>query len=194
MLKLFYHWEGKAHRTPKRDSQKSKVYAAERRAFKDEWDIKIEDGDLAATIRYVRQVEATATWRKILSKSGRLPVPGGLKVKDGRGCRWARGGRHHLTLPVWARTRPVILHELAHAATADGAKHNWPFCAAYLLLVGQFLGSAARDRLKEEFRAARIRFTPPRRFSAEHMAKLRAHGFQLAAAREKARAGDTAGG
>lgn len=193
MSDCYYQWDGKPHRLKIRDSQKSKVYAAERRAFDAEWGDKIEDGDLAATVRYVRQVEASATWRKILAKSGLRPIAHGLEIADGRGCRSARGSRTRLTLPVWARTRPVILHEMAHAATGDRVKHNWPFAAVYLLLVGTFMGSAARDRLKEEFRKARVRFTPPRRFSAEHLAKLRAHGFALAAARAKSDARTAAG-
>lgn len=190
----YYHWEGKPHRLKARDSQRAKLYAAERCAFGEEWTEKIEDGDLAATVRYVRQVEASATWRKILAKSGLNPLADGLEIADGRGCRAARGSRARLTLPVWARTRPVILHEMAHAATGDRAKHNWPFAAAYLLLVGTFMGSEARDRLKEEFRKARVRYTPPRTFTAEHWVKLRERGQALAAAaRAKSEARDGAG-
>jgi hypothetical protein len=185
----YYRWDGRPHQIQVRDSQRAKVYAAERAAFGAEWGEKIDDGSLEAVSRYVRQVEGSATWRKILKKSELTPIDGGLRVKDGRGCRWARGFRDHVTLPIWARTRPVVLHEMAHAATGENAKHHWPFAAAYLMLVGTFMGAAARDRLKAEFRKQRVRFAPPRVFTPEHWAALRAHGFKLAAAaREKARA------
>lgn len=42
----------------------------------------------------------------------RLPPP---RVTDGRGRRTACGGRRAIKLPVFARTRIIVLHELAHA-------------------------------------------------------------------------------
>lgn len=182
-----YWWEGGWHKIPKRDTQKAKLYAAERIAFGRTFAQLLDgkdgrQGHLDDVMSFVRQVESSATWLKLLAKSHLKPWPGGLAVQDGRGCRMARGGRSYLVLPMWARTKPVILHEMAHSAT-PGAGHGWPFAAAFLVLVGQFLGAQARDALKASFRKGRVRFTPPRKFSAEHMAKLRAHGHKLAAMR-----------
>jgi hypothetical protein len=47
------------------------------------------------------------------------------------------------------------------------------------------MGAEARDKLKAGMKKHRVRFTPPRKFSEEHMAKLRAQGHRLAAAKKK---------
>lgn len=178
-----YKWEGDTHKVPSRDTQRQKVYTAERAAFGKDFSAPLGDGSMRAVEQFVRKVEASQTWNTLLAKSGLTPLRDGLELKDGRRTRIARGGRYHLSLPRWARTAPVILHEMAHAGTGPAAQHNWPFAAAFLILVGRFIGAEARDRLKAEFKKHKVKFTPPRKFSPEHLAKLKAQGYRLAAAR-----------
>lgn len=139
MIKIDYKWDGETCQVPLRDNQKGKVYTAEsilpRR--------QIGDASLEAVTAYVRRVEASVAWSKLLARSGLQPVT--LEVRPGDGCSWARGGRFRLTLPRWARQEAVVLHEMAHAAT-PGASHNWPFAAAFLSLVQTFMGKEAASR------------------------------------------------
>lgn len=177
-----YRWEDTDHKVAVRDTQRQKLYNAERKAFGEDFTRILGDGSMAAVEEFVRRVESSETWLLLLAKSNRKPINGGLQLKDGRRNRSASANAGELTLPRWARTAPVILHEMAHSAT-PGAQHNWPFAAAFLALVGRFLGAEVRDKLKAAFKAGKVRYTPPRKMSPEHFAKLRAQGFKLAAAR-----------
>jgi hypothetical protein len=168
-LTLF--WDGGTVKVPKRDNQRSKLYEAERAAFGSDFRALLSDGDLQAAIRFVRQVESSKTWDDLVAQSGRSKIQ--LTVKDGRG---------RLVLPRWARTKPVILHEMAHAVVPE-ARHNWLFCLIFLKLVGVFIGAEARDRLKAQFKAHRVRFRPQRQMSPETLLRLRAQGQKLAARR-----------
>lgn len=176
MIKIDYEWDEEMYQIPLRDSQKGKVYNAEsilpRR--------QIGDASLEAVTAYVRRVEASTTWRKLLLRSGLLPVV--LEVRPGNGCSWARGGRFRLTLPQWARSEAVVLHEMAHAAT-PGAGHNWPFAAAFLSLVQTFMGKEAAKVLKASFKECRVKYKAPRKLTPERLAQLRALGQRLAASR-----------
>ncbi len=181
------YWRGKAWDLPVWDTQRKKVYEAERAAFVGPaagesygWGCLYRDGDLGEIRKLVKKITASATWKKLLADAGTRSVT--IEIADGRGTRAARGGHGFLNLPRWARTLPVILHELAHVS-APWAGHHWPFAAAYLTLVARFLGAAERDALKAAFKAHRVRFTPPRQISPERLAQLRALGTRLAAAR-----------
>lgn len=183
------YWRGKDWDIPVWDTQRKKVYESEREAFVGEarytgetygWGCLYRDGDMGEVRKLVKKITASATWKKLLKDSGTRFHP--IEVADGRGTRVARGGYGFLNLPRWARTLPVILHELAHASVPKAA-HHWPFAAAYLALVARFLGAAERDNLKAAFRAHKVRFTPPRQISPERLAQLRALGTSLAAAR-----------
>lgn len=178
-----YLWDGERHKVPERDTQRAKLYEAERVAFGEDFTRVIGDGSMEAVEEFVRRVESSQTWINLLANSGRTPIKGGLRLRDGRRNRSASANAFELTLPRWSRTAPIVLHEMAHAATPGGG-HNWPFAAAYLILVGRFVSAEARDKLKAQFRKDKVRFAPPRKFSPEHLAKLRAQGFKLAAARQ----------
>lgn len=179
-----YLWDDSYHKVAKRDTQRQKLYDAERKAFGEDFKRILGDGSMGAVEEFVRRVESSQTWQQLLARSGVRPLSNGLLLKDGRRNRRASANRWQVTLPRWARTAPVILHEMAHSATPDDVGHNWPFAAAYLVLVGRFIGAEARDKLRAAFKAAKVRHTPPRKMSPEHLAKLRAQGFKLAAARQ----------
>ena len=117
----------------------------------------------------------TSTWFK--NRFG--PVT--LRTHDGRGRRNAGGvGRRYqghteinLYLPRWARSQTVIIHEIAHgcvgalyeyyAAQRDSKLPSWhgpEFCHIYLELVGRFMGSEEKKKLKASFRKHKVKFTP----------------------------------
>jgi putative metallohydrolase (TIGR04338 family) len=81
-------------------------------------------------------------------------------------CR-SLGPDHTLTVPRTHLTRRILLHELAHAAAnahfgkLNIAGHGPEFAAAYLRLVGTFLGEAAHQALAQAFVIAGVttRFT-----------------------------------
>lgn len=200
MNTINYNWRGERYRCPARDSQRAKLYAAEREAFGDAFRRLHGAGELVDAERYVRRVTSSSTWLRLATEHGQARAPE-VEVADGRGCRMARGGSGYVTLPRWARTEPVMLHELAHCLTCAtfvvrdgaaggyelqlGARHNWPFARAYLDLVSMFLGRDAADRLKASFWKHHVKFNPPKRLSPEALAKLRARGHSLAAARRQ---------
>jgi predicted SprT family Zn-dependent metalloprotease len=76
-----------------------------------------------------------------------------------------------ITLPLWARNEPVMIHELCHLIVqhdyrCKGPKpawHGWEFCQTYLKVVGNVMGPEARDALKASFKEEKVRFTPPRK-------------------------------
>ena len=158
-----FPWKDRLCEAPLRDNQRARVYKAEREAFADAWRVPLGDQSMKTVTRFVLRVEHSAKWRKLFALWGHRPLRGrNLDVYDGRGCRVARGGRYQLTLPRWARTVPVILHEMAHAASPPSVQHGWPFCAIYLELVGAFVGTEAKRKLRAAFKANRVRYTPKR--------------------------------
>lgn len=72
--------------------------------------------------------------------------------------RW--GSNVELNLPIWAWSKLIVAHELAHAmcwAVSRGygrkatAKHSREFAGTYLYLVGKICGEDVKIRLKQEF-------------------------------------------
>lgn len=143
--------------TRPRDTQRSKVYAAENAAFDKS---KSEGMSVEDVERFVAEV-----WRSDTAKAMRVakgdPDRGAPRVADGRGCRWARGGVGKITIPLWARSRWIVLHELAHSLTSRRhAAHGPEFCRNYLELVERFLGFEARERLGWEMLKRRVKTRP----------------------------------
>ena len=167
-----------------RDSQRKKVYVAERVAFEKlelfasrypggfsgDWK-PLDDNSIQGTRRYVRQVIGSKRWATLVHRYDYPYENSVIKVKDGRGCTFARGGSRGVTLPVWARSKPIVLHELAHTLTFHEKQvgpHGWLFCRAFLDLVGTFIGADAKKELKASFRAHKVR-TSPRRVEVERL-------------------------
>jgi putative metallohydrolase (TIGR04338 family) len=141
------------------------VYAAERsiEAWTNQGDMTLDE------IRaWLTKIFASAWFKK------HYPKAKVWELKDGRGRRMAggHGTRIHnecsLTLPRWARSRAVVLHELAHGlvdlhAPVDHAAHGWEFCEIFLDLVRHFLGRQAYEDLRSAFKEHRVRYTAPRK-------------------------------
>lgn len=122
-----------------RDSQRSQLYAAE---------AKLKTGldpgfrTTYAIGNFIDEMIATRWWQE------RYPEVTYIKVKDGRGRRSAcasRSGRY-IKLPLWARNKHVILHEVAHVVTrGDVPAHGREYAKNYHDLLLKFAGPEAAD-------------------------------------------------
>jgi len=126
-----------------RDSQRSRVYRAEREAFD-------FDGPLMSLGECVDLIHlAFARY----FPGSRVPL-----VADGRGRRRAGGSSSRISLPRWSRLRWVVLHETAHAVIPPRAAWHGPeFAGCYLRLVRRFMGTEAAGRLRASYVAHRMK-------------------------------------
>lgn len=149
-----------------RDSQRSRVYAAEGVIQQKAADPAFEE--LAACQKYVDRIRHSAWFRR--------HYPGALqyiRLKDGRGSTRARADNATIDLPRWGRQKAVILHELAHCVIRQTygsrtmAGHGREWAAVYLALVRRWMGREAAAKLKASFQERRVRFRPKRHLSPE---------------------------
>ncbi len=155
-----------------RDSQKSRVYA---------WDRSLEQGE-PMTLDECRQL-IESVWEKyaVAGCTGTCALsgtasyrteerrPAAPTVVDGRGTTIARGGLHRISLPRWARTKPVVLHECAHAIlehrefhqrTPGGvAAHGPEFARIFMELLVRF-GGYERRTIREAATLHKIKIGP----------------------------------
>ena len=164
-----------------RDSQRSKVYAAETKAFEAE---PVDLPEVADVERFIAHVCSLGRVRESFPELGARTIT----VGDGRRRRSACADSRGVNMPRWSRRRWLVLHELSHTIMGrrhrNAVSHGWQYAEIYLLLVRHVLGVPAHDRLKAEFKAHRVRFREPRKrapLSPERRAALVA---TLAAARE----------
>lgn len=85
-------------------------------------------------------------------------------IRPGRGARNASclrfGPIAELTLPRWARTEGVILHELAHGIVpARVALHGPEFAGTFIYLVEKVMGKDKADLLRDSFREGNVDWT-----------------------------------
>lgn len=143
-----------------RDSQRSKVYAAERASIQGM-------GRRGMTIEECQEYVNRVTHTKWFV--GRWGTGWRVKVKHGRNGGTAYGGSWgYMTLGVWARCEPVILHELAHHIVTDTygeyvAWHGWQFAETFLALVKHHMGAEAADALKAAYKEHNVKFRKPRK-------------------------------
>lgn len=144
-----------------RDSQRARLYRAEHEAFgkppHSDWPCLT----LPAVTSFVRAV-ITESWFRT-----EFGIISEVRIKDGRGTRHAYSAydlerRDVLfSFPRWARSQPVLLHEIGHAASLCRyglvAAHGPEFAVAYLSLVQRHLGEGAHDRLLAAFAHHRVR-------------------------------------
>lgn len=168
-----------------RDSQKSKLYAAEREALEglvaEQWGA----GEVAVIQAWVDKILSSAWWRR------RYPSVRKVVVEDGAGHRSAMAKRRDLRLiielPLWARKDWVVLHELAHHATDAKhwgvAAHGREFARVYVELVEHIMSKEAGDALRAAFREGKVKYSKPRTMTAE---QKRAAAERLAQVRQTA--------
>jgi putative metallohydrolase (TIGR04338 family) len=178
----------------KRDSQKSKVYAAERaasRRFKEAGieTLQFEVGDIAAVDKYIHnllgQMWVHNEWRGVGRRWARQielgKTPRWVTVKKNRGSwAWANdswtGWEIHLPMTNYGDPAPflwneqVVLHELAHTLVPHDSGHDRIFCRTYARLIKNRFGTEAEKILKEEFRKRGAKYSLPRKLTDEQKA------------------------
>lgn len=157
-----------------RDSQRARVYRAERAVFMRDSACPHAPYGWLPTLAQLRSfVAAVAQHPEVIRLYPAPSHPGrsllaDLEVRDGRGRRSAAAyvGLHAITVPTALRMRWVVLHELAHVVARlendtepDFAPHGWQFAAHYLALVEVIFGPAPADALRQSFAAHAVRWT-----------------------------------
>jgi hypothetical protein len=166
-----------------RDSQKSRVYRS---------DHVLDKYGRLETIPeievFVRKLWSSERLKKAFGPKGMYSwVP---KIRDGRGRVKAAGNASGIWLPLWSRSKGIIIHELAHTlshrvyGSRNIAGHGWEFCDCYLTLTKIALGRPAHDELKRAFKENKVKYKKPRKKKpltpeqraalVERMAKARA--------------------
>lgn len=153
---------------PTQDSQKGKLYAAERST---EWTTKASELISEAEVTAL----ATKACKWLYSKGYRpctthptVAFPG-----NGRGGAWASRGQRKLSFTPAARKRWVVLHEVAHLVLpsnhpeydGDDRPHGWCFADVYLKLVSRFCGRSNANALKAQLKARKVRIRPKRKLT-----------------------------
>jgi|SRR5215212_4538479 len=143
-----------------RDSQRSRVYKAERAAWEN-FDTP-EFRTVAQCQEYVNDVTYTRFWDERFTDGWYLDPEVRIEVSDGRGRRSAAAfcDEDRIALPKWARNRLVILHELAHILVNGNrslASHGPEFVSMYLSLVREFEGEDEAQKLHEAFETHRVK-------------------------------------
>lgn len=128
-----------------RDSYRSKVYAAESAVYGAPCDGMVPDlPELSEVVTFVREVGASEWWPRIW-----LP-----RVTDGRGSRRPRAfpGQSRISMPRFARTRCMVIHEMAHLIQPrHEASHGQAWVKLYLTGLRDVIGGDTARRLSIEF-------------------------------------------
>ena len=116
------------------------------------------------------------SWFKRRWGSTRVP-----SVHDGRGYVNACSYGGMIVLPRWARTRLVILHELAHEVTptSAGGGHGRYWACAFLELVYYEMGEEAYKILRDSFKKNGVKYTMKRQMNREQKQKAQERGRAL---------------
>jgi len=142
-----------------RDSQKSKLYKAEK--------VLEQVSNRLETLAEIEAYINLALNRAPIKSRYSRWTGGHLMILDGRGATFARGGQRIVKFPRWSRTQYIVLHELAHVIAQRKygvyiAGHGRLFCEVYLNLVRFVMGVAAHDLLKASFKEHKVKFRPKR--------------------------------
>lgn len=158
-----------------RDSQRARVYRAERAAFMADAARPLPAFGWLTSMEAARAfVSAVAAHPQVIARFPLAGKPGlsllsDLLVTDGRGRRSACAyvDRHAIALPQLFRMRWVVLHECAHIIArarfgyqANYVAHGREFAAVYLDLVQIVFGADAHARLATAFAAHGVSFQP----------------------------------
>ncbi len=139
-----------------RDSQRGKVYKAERML----WEFNQNGMSIEDVREFVNKI-MDSNWLE-----GKYPLAyahGEVIVKDGRGRRKAGGCFAFITMPVWSRSKLVVLHELAHSITERECKgyaiaaHGREFCSILISLTRRWMSKDVGRRLKVAYKMCRVK-------------------------------------
>lgn len=154
----------------KRDSQKNKLYIAERVAFPAFHHVTYAT-DEAIQKNYIAKIVKSSWWKKHCSVTCVLVEKGKRVGADAfqEMRRYQRPDGSFVRLPTGIirygnsmRNEYVTLHELAHIIIWDHQKeHRWTdhgpeFAKVFLMLVRRFLGKSSEKTLKDAFKEHRV--------------------------------------
>lgn len=177
-----------------RDSQRGRVYAAERelwvpgpRSINSSCAAGGRLETIAEVQAFVDRVCQSPWYARTFPRAHRRTT-----AAHGGGNSAARSvGIARIEMPAWARCRLVVLHEMAHcivSACHPGEPwHGRAFCRTYLSLVERWLGADTARALRAAFRKHRVRWCQPRPGAkappgnAERLARWREQRQQAAA-------------
>jgi putative metallohydrolase (TIGR04338 family) len=132
--------------SPRRDTQRGKLYAAERVCQPPEPEFR--------TV-----IDCQVFVDEVIAEHREWFWPKYVCVQDGRGRRSACASFDTISVPRWARTRIVILHELAHIITPPPfAWHGPEFALNFLKLVRSVLGFDQYNKLATSFEDHSVRW------------------------------------
>jgi len=145
-----------------RDSQRKKLYDAERRALWNNSMVILKKFDSVRLIqRYVDKLLKEVWFTKRFGKGWQIDV------NDGRGrraaCGWGNTNSKcgYIKMPVWSRDESVVLHEVAHCLTTSRmAGHGRQYARIFLELVCHKMGSFEGKALKQAFKDGNVKFSP----------------------------------
>lgn len=155
-----------------RDSQRSKLYTAERFAFEVAREIndKIIFGVDSVACQSIKKIEDIQklvdkiTFSKWWAKEFKHNVGVTVTHNSGRTGADACHIDMRIRIATNMRMKYVVLHELAHIAANikhnDQCSHDRRFAAAYLKLVRKYLGKEQADALRNEFKNQKVRYRP----------------------------------
>lgn len=135
-----------------RDTQKRKLYRSEY-SISHSKRFKAMDEVNA----YVADIIRSSFWKKMRGADY-------IDIKDGRGRRNAAAfNRNTITLPRWARSDIVILHELTHTLVNFDYNNRVPshgneFASTFLKLVKRYMGKESHDELKLAFKSNHVHY------------------------------------
>lgn len=142
-----------------RDSQKSRVYAAERGS-----ELRVTKADAMSIAECQKMVDKICTSAYVLRNYPlRSGEPRKIYVEHGRGGGMATTTWNGsvIRLGVWGRQPVVIIHEVAHHLAGLNHSHDWRFAEVLLDLTRHFLGAEAAAALKAQYKLQRVRYRKP---------------------------------
>ena len=138
-----------------RDSQRSKVYAAENAVFPRIHVPEPALREIAACQRWVDTVCAAPWFRRRWGLRD-------IRVTNNRGKGGSRASGSIMHMGVIHRNPAVLCHELAHCLAPRDARHNPLYTRTYLELVRFVIGRETYEALKAAFKAHRVKVAPRR--------------------------------
>lgn len=126
-----------------RDTQRSRVYAWQRKAFTTEQHYRTDERfrDIEAAAAYMAPI-----WRSERGRYGLAKQPAPKVESSSWGQRSAIAhDDHRITLPLWARNPIVMLHELAHRLTPDDPGHGPRWVGCFIGLLCRHHGQDANE-------------------------------------------------
>jgi putative metallohydrolase (TIGR04338 family) len=139
--------------TQVRDTQKSKVYAAEAKFRSMNFEPQIlVDAKFSSIWECQNYVNRILDQKWFRARFGERQIV----VDYGRNGGTAYGSRR-ITLGVWARQPIIILHEIAHCVAPYQVRHGAEFAGIYLFLIKQVYGADAAKALRDCYKEARVK-------------------------------------